>query len=137
MQNIEDKPPSTPKRERQRVKTESLTLAGDERSNAFFGESIPSSVYCTPSRRVRQSSVTCASGQFFGEFPSLNETPAIQEGRDESTKIACGDPIKPVKEETPERAPSSTPKQTPPPQKSPGSFFSGLLQKKSANKCSK
>lgn len=143
MEKIKDTPPSTPKRER-RVKTASLNLAGDERSNAFFGgqSSVPSSVYATPSRRVRQSSVTCKDGDFFGDFPSLNETPAIQEVPDELAKIARDDrATKPVEEKekkpAPERAPSPPKHTSSTPQKNAGSFFSGLLQKKNASKCVK
>lgn len=144
MENNKDNPPSTPKRERRRVKTASLTLAGDERSNDFFGAqtNVPSSVYATPSRRVRQSSVTCGGGDFFGDFPSLNETPTVKEGPGEVAKIASGandvtDAIKPTGEK--KIAPEQAPKQPadPPPRKSAGSILSSLLHKKSAPKCVK
>jgi hypothetical protein len=129
MEDTRDKQPCTPTRERRRVKTASLTLAGDERSNAFFGG--PSSVPTTPSRRARQPSVSCGQGEFFGSFPSLNETPSIKE--DESSKIVRGDHPGTTPKNDEKQAPEQAPK--PPKQASFTSteeyciFLSGLSSK--------
>ncbi|GAX13291.1 hypothetical protein FisN_17Hu231 [Fistulifera solaris] len=136
MENTRDKPPCTPTRERRRVKTASLTYAGDERSNAFFGGS--SSVPSTPSRRARQPSVSCGQGEFFGTFPALNETPAMNE--DESSKIVRGDPATTPKEDEKralEQAPKPPKQASLPPQKNATSFFPAFLQKKNASNCVK
>lgn len=139
MEVDKDNTPRTPKRER-RVKTSSLTLG--DRGSGFFGTptDVPSSVYATPSRRVRQASVTCGSGEFFGDFPSLNETPEMKEEPGKLPKFASGDidvkdAMEPVdeKKEVSEQSPKQTSPQSP--QKKAGSFFSSFLHKKSDPKC--